>query len=305
MLGWLFASVVVVLLIVAVVHYLNGGIRLQVAGQRVTPQVKAHLSVLLAILALLKAADYWLEQYQLLMSDRGVVRGATYTDVNAQLPAIKLLLLISILSAILFLVNIRQRGWTLPIVAIGLWVLVALVAGAIYPWFIQTFQVSRKQSAREAPYIGRNIAATRAALGLDRVKENNFDYTPLPSDQAITDNADTIRNIRLLDPAVMKTTFTNLESQLGFYQFTDMDVDRYPIGPNNTTTQVVLGTRELNTSQIPDPKTLGATAPDLHARLRAGARPGEHRDDQGPPRLPRSAACRSRSTRRSRRSCRS
>jgi uncharacterized protein len=254
-LGWLFASVVVVLLIVTVIHYLNGGIRLQVNGQRVTPQVKAHLSVLLAVLALLKAADYWLEQYQLLTSDRGVVKGATYTDVHAQLPAIRLLLLISILSAILFLVNIRQRGWTLPIVAAGLWVLVALVAGAIYPWFIQSFQVSRKESAREAPYIGRNIAATRAGLGLDRVKENNFDYTPLPSDQAITDNEATIRNIRLLDPGVMKDTYTNLESQLNFYQFTDLDVDRYPIGPNGATTQVVLGARELNPSQIPDPKS--------------------------------------------------
>jgi uncharacterized membrane protein (UPF0182 family) len=251
-LGWLFASVVVVLLIVTVIHYLNGGIRLQVAGQRVTPQVKAHLSVLLAVLALLKAADYWLEQYQLLMSDRGVVKGATYTDVNAQLPAIKLLLLISLLSAILFLVNIRQRGWTLPIVATGLWVLVALVAGAIYPWFIQTFQVARKESAREAPYIARNISATRAALGLDKVKVNSFDYTPTPTDQAITNNAATVRNIRLLDPSVSLNTYKNLESQLAYYQFTDLDVDRYPIGPDQSTTQVVLGTRELNPDKIPN-----------------------------------------------------
>ncbi|HKY13858.1 MAG TPA: UPF0182 family protein [Microthrixaceae bacterium] len=254
-LGWAFASAIIILLVVTVVHYLNGGIRLQVNGQRVTPQVKAHLSVLLAGIALLKAADYWLERYQLVLSDRGAVKGATYTDVNAQLPAIQLLILISILSAVLFIVNIRQRGWTLPIVALGLWGLVAIVAGALYPWFIQTFQVSRKQSAREAPYIERNIQATQAALGLDDVKLDNFDYTDLPSDQAISANADTIRNIRLLDPGVVDRTYKSLETQLNFYRFTDMDVDRYPIGPDGAETQVVLGTRELNTAELPDPKT--------------------------------------------------
>jgi uncharacterized membrane protein (UPF0182 family) len=250
-LGWAFASVLVVLLVTTVIHYLNGGIRFQTTGQRVTPQVKAHLSVLLAVLALLKAADYWLAQYQLVLSQRGVVKGATYTDVHAQLPAIRLLLLISIFSAILLIVNIRQRGWALPAVAVGLWVLVALVAGAIYPWFIQTFQVARKESAREAPYIARNIAATRTALGLDGVKDNNFDYQPLPTEQAITDNESTVRNIRLLDPSVMAKTYASLETQLNFYQFTDMDVDRYPIGPNGSETQVVVAARELNPTQAP------------------------------------------------------
>ena len=52
---WLFASMVIILIVTAVAHYLNGGIRLQVQGQRVTPQVKAHLSVLLALLAILRA----------------------------------------------------------------------------------------------------------------------------------------------------------------------------------------------------------------------------------------------------------
>ena len=114
LMDWLFASLVIILIITAVAHYLNGGIRLQVQGRRVTPQVKAHLSVLLALLAILRAAGYWLQRYELLTSTRGFVDGATYTAVKAELPAINLLFLISLLAAVLLLVNIWQRGLAAP-----------------------------------------------------------------------------------------------------------------------------------------------------------------------------------------------
>ncbi len=248
---WLFASLVIIAMVTAVSHYLNGGIRLQATGQRVSAQVKAHLSVLMALIALVKAGDYLLARYQLLMSDRGYVEGATYTDIRAAMPALALLMLISVLSAVLFIINIRRRGWALPIVAMSLWLLVALAAGQLYPWFIQTFQVARKESSREAPYITRNIEATRVALGLDKVVEKNFDYTKDPTDAVVNDNAATISNIRLLDPAVITQTFQRLESQLPYFQFSDIDVDRYPIGVNNAPTQVVLAARDLNPDQIP------------------------------------------------------
>jgi len=248
---WAFAALVIVILVCAVAHYLNGGIRFQGAGPRVTPQVKAHLSVLMALIALVKAADYFLGRYELLMSDRGVVQGATYTDVNAQLPALWLLFLISVLCAGLFIVNIRRRGWSLPIVAIALWALVALMAGELYPWFIQSFQVKRKESAREAPFITRNIEATREGMGLGKVVTKPFEYDRAPDSSVLTADPEAIRNIRLLDPSVVGETFQNLEGQQGFYRFSDMDVDRYPIGPNNESTQVVISARDLNPSQLP------------------------------------------------------
>ncbi len=247
---WAFASFVIVLLVTTVAHYLNGGIRLQ-GPRRVSPQVKAHISVLLALLAITKAADYLLSRYQLLLSTRGVVGGATYTDVNAQMPALSLLLLISVLCAVLLLVNISRRGWALPIVAVGLWVLVALVAGELYPWFIQNFQVQRRESAQEAPYIGHNIDATRRALGLHNVEERDFDYTSSPDSSVISENPETVRNIRLMDPVVVDETFQNLEGQQGFYGFNDVDVDRYPIGPDGASTQVVISTRDLNPDKLP------------------------------------------------------
>ena len=118
--GWTFAALLVVLIVAAVFHYLNGGIRLQSPFQRVTPQVKVHLSVLLALMALTKTYQYYLAQFALTKSHRGFVDGATYTDVHAQLPALRLLIVISIAAAGLFIVNIWRRGWVFPIIAVGL-----------------------------------------------------------------------------------------------------------------------------------------------------------------------------------------
>ena len=150
---WLFAAFVIILIVTAVAYYLNGGIRLQVQHRRVSAQVKLHISMLLAVLALLKAVGYWLARYELTASTRGAVKGATYTDVKAQLPALELLAIISLLAAVLLIINVWQRGWRLPVIAVGLWVLVAIVAGTAYPAFVQRFQVQPAESRREGPYI--------------------------------------------------------------------------------------------------------------------------------------------------------
>ena len=261
--NWLFASGVIILLITIIAHYLNGGIRLQVPGQRVTPQVKAHISVILGLLALVKAADYWLERFALTFSTRGAVDGATYTDVKAQLPAIYLLLFIALLSFGLFIFNIFRRGWTLPVVAVGLWALVSVIAGVGYPAFVQRFQVEPEESTREAPYIDHNIAATRDALGLDEVETRPFLYNqdkPVATAN-VNDNPGTIRNIRLLDPTILNPTFQRLQSQYAFYRFNELSIDRYPITTPSgdvANTQVVIGSRDLNVSGIPQQSWEGA-----------------------------------------------
>ena len=91
-----------------------------------TPQVKAHLSVILAVMALVKTAQYYFARYELNFSTRGVVDGATYTDVNAQLPALELLIIISVVAAMLFIWNIWRRGWVLPVIAVGLWAFISV-----------------------------------------------------------------------------------------------------------------------------------------------------------------------------------
>jgi len=249
MIDWLFAGLVIVLLVTAVAHYLNGGIRFQSPGTRVTPQVKAHLSVIVALMALVKTAEYYFSRFELDLSDRGVVDGASYTDVKAQLPALNFLIFVSIIAAALFIWNIWRRGWVLPVIAVGLWAFVSLVVGTIYPAVIQNFKVKPNEFANERPYIRRNINATRQAFNLASIEVQDFDYTPDLKPEVVEANLPTIDNARLWDPAVIQSTYQTLQALQTYYQINDTDVDRYDI--DGQTTQVLLSARELNTAELP------------------------------------------------------
>ncbi len=246
---WAFAALVIVAIVVAIAHYLNGGIRFQGSSQRVSVQVKAHLSVIFGVLALLRAAGYWLQRYELTLSTRGTVHGATYTDVNAQLPVLELLTLISLTAFLLFIINIRRRGWILPAFAVGTWALAAVVAGGIVPAFVQRFQVVPAESSREAEYITKNIAATRFAMGLDEVATTDFAADDSLDGSSLQDNAETVRNIRLWDPEFLLPSYQRLQEVRPQYQIIDVDVDRYEI--NGELTQVELSARELDTPGVP------------------------------------------------------
>lgn len=269
--SWGFAAILIVAIVTAVAHYLNGGIRLQPAegSSRVTPQVKAHLSLLLGLLALIKAIGYWFDRFELTLSSRGFVDGATFTDIEAQLPALNLLVLISLFAFGLLVFNIWRRGFTWPILAVGLWALVAVVAGGIYPAFVQRFRVEPAESSREAPFIERNIEATRVALGLDRVEVQRFEYEPLLSPTDVAAGQDTIDNIRLLDPAVVVDSFQRLEGVRSFYSFNDLDVSRYEI--DGETVPVVLSARELDVTRLPNRSWEATTIRNTHGYSLAAA----------------------------------
>ncbi|MYH00426.1 MAG: UPF0182 family protein [Acidimicrobiaceae bacterium] len=252
--NWLFAAFMIILVVIGIAHYINGGIRGQVprGAPRVLPSVKVHLSAILAGLALVKAADYWLSRYELTVSDRGVVDGALYTDVKAKLPAFNLLLLISLFAVVLLVVNLRRRGWVLPALAVGLWAFTALVMGNMYPAFVQRFQVDPNTTARESVYTDDNIAATRAAYSLvpDRdVAFEVFDYRENPTPAQLRAAAQTVRNARILDPLTLTDTFEKDQGERDFYRFSSvLDVDRYEV--DGELTQVVLAARELNLSEL-------------------------------------------------------
>ena len=245
---WLFVALVLVVVLTTVAHYLNGGIRLQSPLQRVTPHVKAHLSVLFGLVALTRAAGYFLQRYELSFSTGGFVHGAGYTDVNARLPALRLLTLIMIAAFALFIANIWRRGWALPVAAIAGWVATSLVAGVLYPAFMQNVTVKPAENAKERPYIERNIKATRAALGLDGVIETPYPYSPSLESADLDANAESIRNIRLWDPARLIATYRPQELR-SFYKFADVDIDRYQVDGEQRA--VVLAVRGLNTEGIP------------------------------------------------------
>jgi len=249
--GWLFSALVGITFISALAHYLWGGIRPQEPGfgDKVTPQVKAHLSVLLGLIMFTKAWGYYLGQFDLLTSPRGVVAGASYTDVNAQLPALRILVFIAVACAILFLVNIRLRGWALPVIAVGLLALVSISAGAAYPAFVQRFRVAPQEFQREQEYIVNNIEATRRAFGLDLIASEPRPLGPAVTGEDIDANEITIENIRLWRPSILIENYKSLQRIRQYYEFLDVDVDRYMLDGERRV--VMLSAREVAQDGIP------------------------------------------------------
>lgn len=246
---WSFGALVLVVLVTLAAHYLGGGIRVQNVGRRVTPQAKAHLSVLFAALAVVRAAGYWLSRFSLTTSSRGVVQGATYTDVNAQLPAINLMILVSLAVALLFLWNVRLKGWRIPAMATLLWLVVATVAGTVYPAIVQRFSVQPNVSTKELPFIERNLNATKTAIGIDGLVRETISFSPItPAD--VTENVAPLRDVRQLDPTEMRDRFVLDQGLTSFYAIRDLDVDRYSV--DGRVEQVMVAARELNSAGIPN-----------------------------------------------------
>ena len=249
--GWLFGSLVGITVIVGLGHFLQGGIRPQAVGlsDKVDPQVRAHLSVLLGLVLLTRAWGYWLGRFDLLTSERGVVHGASYTDVNAQLPALTFLTIVAVICAVLFFVNARYRVWSLPIIAVGLLLLVSILLGTAYPAFVQQFRVNPNEQQRELPYIERNIAGTRRAFGLDEIRLEERPFESRVSAEDIEANEATVSNIRLWRPSVLKENFQSVQRIRQYYDFDDVDVDRYDMSDGARRVLMVSG-REVTQSGI-------------------------------------------------------
>ena len=159
------------------------------------------------------------------------MNGAGYTDVHARLPAETLLIWVSVFAAAILLFNIRRQGWTLPVLAIGIWAFVALVVGIIYPALLQALKVTPAQSSLEAPYIQRNITATRDAYGLNHVTVHSFPANTSISAGQLTAASSTIRNIRQWDPdpSISLQSFQREQAFKSYYTFPSLGVDRYSV----------------------------------------------------------------------------
>ncbi len=278
-LGLTFAALLVTLLVTTVAHYLNGGIRFQSPFQRVTPQVKGHLSVLLALMAIVKAVQYYFDRFELVFSRRGPVDGASYTDVNVQLPAFNLLIVISVIAAILFIVNIWQRGFALPVIAVGLWGFVSIVVGTIAPATTQAFSVKNSEQTKERPYIARNIEATRAAYALDDLTTAEFETGESVGRAEVEQATATIDNARLWDPLKLQGQFNELQGFRSYYAFPDLDIDRYRFGDEYRS--VIIATRELNPAQLPSNSWVARHLIFTHGNGAVVAAANEATDDGG------------------------
>ena len=248
--SWGFQLVIFTSLIIVLFFVATGALQLRQGRlPEVSSGAKAHLSVLLAFIAILKAFAYRLDSMELLYSPRGKVFGASYTDVIAHLPALNLLILISLFGAVLLLVNIKRRGWLLPATAISLWLAVSIIVGGLVPAAIQRFRVVPDELNKELPYVENHIDYTRLAYGLDSIEEKSFAASPDLSLNDISNNKQTVDNIRLWDPTVLAETYSQLQEIRAYYALQEVDVDRYRI--NGELTQVMVAARELDQTNLP------------------------------------------------------
>ncbi len=246
---WLFAAIVVVLLLTAFAHLLNGGVVFTSSLPTVRAATKAHLAVLLALLASVKAADYWFARFELTNERRGFVQGATYAVVNAQLPALMLLSLVALLTAGLFLWAARTQKWRLPAVASILWLVVMVLGGVAYPAVVQSLVVKPNQGEREAIYIARNVEATRAAMGIDSVVTNEIQFDRLTAADIEADLGP-LQNVRLLNPGLMLSRFSFDRGETAGLQIADLDIGRGEVA--GEVEQTLIAARELDLGNLPN-----------------------------------------------------
>lgn len=233
----------------AVVYFFYRGISITARGVRFSKKAKIHLSILGMLISLLKAYGYRLDMYDLLYSPRGVAYGASYTDIHANLPILKILVILAFVCAFLFVLNIFISTWKPLAGIIILIILVGIVGGSIYPSLLQRFQVVPNEIAMETPYIDYNVKYTRIGYGLDKIQEQEFPAEENLTLDDIKRNDLTVKNIRLWDHRPLLATYAQLQEIRTYYKFIDVDVDRYTI--NGEYRQIMLSPRELSHKDLP------------------------------------------------------
>ncbi len=243
------AVAVLSLIAAALVHYLFGGIRLQAKTGKFSGAAQAQISVLLGLFVLFKAADYYLDRFDL-TTGGGLFTGVGYADQHAVLPSKNILMFIAVICALLFFANVFRRTWMLPSVGLALLVLSSILLGMIWPGIVQQFQVKPSEPDKEGPYIARNIEATRSAYQIQDTKVTNYNPSNTLSAAQLKGDQASIQDVRLLDPSLVDQAFEQLQQVRGYYSVAPvLDVDRYPI--NGQSRDLVIAVRELDQSGLP------------------------------------------------------
>jgi uncharacterized membrane protein (UPF0182 family) len=242
--GWVLALIAATMILTLAVYVLQRSLVLTTRGPRLAAGARTHLLILGALLLGLKSVGFWLDQYEIVFSPRGIVFGASYTDVHATLPMLKTLAVLCALAAAACVVQIGRSGLRFVAGALGALAIVWVVGLGIYPALLQRFRVAPNELAAERPYIQANIRMTRQAYGLDRIEEQEFPADENLDARALERNELTIKNIRLWDYRPLLRTYGQLQEIRSYYNFVDVDNDRYVV--NGEYRQLMLSPRELS-----------------------------------------------------------
>ena len=280
--GYLSGAVLLAALLNGAVHLIYGGIRITGRDIKVSKPARVQLSILIALYLAIQGVSLWLDQYATVTTSGALFTGVNYTDANAVIPGLQILALISFVVAAAFLVTAFLAQWRISIIATALMVASSLVLGGLYPWVVQTFQVVPNERTLEAPYLQKNIDATRTSFGLDDVEVIEYDATIVAEPGALRNDAKTTASIRILDPALVSDAFRQLEQYRQYYSFPNrLHVDRYEI--DGQVQDTVIAVRELNQAGLGDSQSwYNSTIVFTHGFGIAAAY-GNKRDSDGKP----------------------
>ena len=241
--GWATALVAGTLVLTAAVYVLQRSLVLTAHGPRLAASARTHLLGLGAFLLVLRGVGFWLDRFDLLYSPRGLVFGASYTDVHASLPVLGWLAVLALLCAGAAVYQIFRPGWRFLVAGLVTLALFWIGGLGVYPSLLQRFRVTPNELVAERPFIQHNIRMTRQAYALDRVVEKEFAAADNLTAAALERNSLTIKNIRLWDNRPLLVTYGKLQEIRTYYKFLDVDVDRYTV--NGEYRQIMLSAREL------------------------------------------------------------
>ncbi|MET0694902.1 MAG: UPF0182 family protein [Propionibacteriaceae bacterium] len=248
-LSFLFTALLFSTAAAAIVHYVMGGLRFSGQRRGGSPAAQAHLSILVGLAVLVKGVSYWFDKYGLEIQNTQIFTGINYTADNATINAKSILAIIAGICALLFFANAVLRRWVVPTIGLTLMLLSAIVLGVVYPGAVQYFSVRPDEPDKERPYIVKNIAATRAAYGVNNVEVTDYSAKTTATAGQLKSDAEALPGIRLIDPAVVGPAYEQLQQVRGYYTFPGtLDVDRYTIGGKET--DAVVAVREMDLSGI-------------------------------------------------------
>jgi len=243
-------GVIIAFVLSALVHLYQEAIRFVGNTVHIMPRARQHLFSLLALALFIKIYDYRLMQFNLMYSSRGeFFSGLSYADGHARFPVLFAMMGVALITGIIMLVSIRQRGFKLPGWALAGLIVISLLAGTVYPAAIQTLIVRPNQLEVEREYAAHNIKATNDAYGLSDVQAKTFPRSRPVTAGDISKNQETIKSIRLWDHRPLEITYDQEQGLRRYYKFADVDVDRYTL--NGEYRQVMLSARQLNYGQLP------------------------------------------------------
>lgn len=252
--GWL-QYLSIIILIGAIIYALLAVTQqgLSAAGD-ITKARKTSVSAVscaLAVWLIILAWRFILSRYPYLWDDHQTFSGVTYTEANYLLPALLWVAGALVLAATIILVNaFIMRKVRVGIVALAIPLAVYVIGTALIPAYVTNFVVKPNELGRETPYIEHNITWTRRAFGIDRIEQRNYDAENSVEAFDLQNNRATLDNIRLWDWHALQDTLKQIQAIRTYYDFPDVDVDRYQIGGQGR--QVMVAARELNDTKLPE-----------------------------------------------------